>query len=443
MTDEQYMARALTLAAKAIGHTHPNPMVGAVIVKDGRIIGEGYHHKAGQAHAEVNALNAAGEEAKGATLYVTLEPCAHYGKTPPCAKRVVESGIRRVVVSVVDPNPLVAGKGIAMLEAAGIEVTVGVLQAECTKLIEGFLTYIKTKRPFVTLKSAMSLDGKIATKLNESQWITNEFARKDGHVLRATHDAILVGIGTVLADNPSLTARLSYEDVASQVTAPWKQSIEAHHKVEEYDSYQNNVEAQLHNAEVQRHSAEVQRHSAEGEQHNPEAQQHKVESQYSQQLGQNVHQPDVIILDSLGRTPSDGKVFSQSQRQVHIFVSTRCDTAAIQRLTKAGATVHVVAEDSTGLVLDDVLSILGELGYTSLLVEGGSHIVANFMVQKCFDKIITYVGNILIGGEEALSAMAGIGIGHLTEAPKLEFTDVKILHNNLRIEAYHMERSGR
>lgn len=405
MTDEQYMARALTLAAKAIGHTHPNPMVGAVIVKDGRIIGEGYHHKAGQAHAEVNALNAAGEKAKGATLYVTLEPCAHYGKTPPCAKRVVESGIRRVVVSVVDPNPLVAGKGIAMLEAAGIEVTVGVLQAECTKLIEGFLTYIKTKRPFVTLKSAMSLDGKIATKLNESQWITNEFARKDGHVLRATHDAILVGIGTVLADNPSLTARLSYEDVASQVTAPWKQSIEVRHKVEEYESYQNNVEAQ--------------------------------------KLGQNVHQPDVIILDSLGRTPSDGKVFSQSQRQVHIFVSTRCDTAAIQRLTKAGATVHVVAEDSTGLVLDDVLSILGELGYTSLLVEGGSHVVANFMMQKCFDKIITYVGNILIGGEEALSAMAGIGIGHLTEAPKLEFTDVKILHNNLRIEAYHMERSGR
>lgn len=405
MTDEQYMARALTLAAKAIGHTHPNPMVGAVIVKDGRIIGEGYHHKAGQAHAEVNALNAAGEKAKGATLYVTLEPCAHYGKTPPCAKRVVESGIRRVVVSVVDPNPLVAGKGIAMLEAAGIEVTVGVLQAECTKLIEGFLTYIKTKHPFVTLKSAMSLDGKIATKLNESQWITNEFARKDGHVLRATHDAILVGIGTVLADNPSLTARLSYEDVASQVTAPWKQSIEVRHKVEEYESYQNNVEAQ--------------------------------------KLGQNVHQPDVIILDSLGRTPSDGKVFSQSQRQVHIFVSTRCDTAAIQRLTKAGATVHVVAEDSTGLVLDDVLSILGELGYTSLLVEGGSHVVANFMMQKCFDKIITYVGNILIGGEEALSAMAGIGIGHLTEAPKLEFTDVKILHNNLRIEAYHMERSGR
>ena len=390
MTDEQYMARALSLAARAIGHTHPNPMVGAVVVKDGQIVGEGYHHKAGQAHAEVNALNEAGALAEGATLYVTLEPCAHYGKTPPCAKRVIEAGVSRVVISVVDPNPLVGGKGIAMLEAAGIEVTGGILADTCAKLIEGFLTYIKTKKPFITLKSAMSLDGKIATKQGESQWITNECARKDGHVLRASHDAILVGIGTVLADNPTLNTRLTAEELCQAVSSPWIEAADA-----------NIVESMP------------------------------------------VHQPDVIVLDSVGRTPSDGQIFSKINRQVHIFVGPRCEDKDCQRLTDAGGIVHMVPEDAEGLSIEAVLTKLGELGYTSVLVEGGSHIIANFMTHKSFNKLVTYVGNILIGGQEALSAMAGEGISYLKEAPQLQFTDVKVLDNNLRIEAYLKEGSGR
>ena len=162
MNDTKYMARAIQLAKLASGHTAPNPLVGAVVVKDNKIIGEGFHHKAGTAHAEVHALDQAGEAAKGATLYVTLEPCAHYGKTPPCAKRVVESGISRVVIGSMDPNPLVAGKGIAILEDAGIEVTNDVLSEDCIRMNEGFFTYMQTKHPMITLKSAMSLDGKTA-----------------------------------------------------------------------------------------------------------------------------------------------------------------------------------------------------------------------------------------------------------------------------------------
>ncbi|MCF0156146.1 MAG: bifunctional diaminohydroxyphosphoribosylaminopyrimidine deaminase/5-amino-6-(5-phosphoribosylamino)uracil reductase RibD, partial [Veillonella sp.] len=207
MNDAQYMARAIELAKLGAGFAAPNPMVGAVVVKDGHIIGEGYHHQAGQAHAEVNALAMAGDQAQGATLYVTLEPCAHYGKTPPCANLVVEKGISHVVIGSVDPNPLVAGKGIAILEAAGITVETGLLEEECIAMNQDFFTYIQSKRPFVTLKSAMSLDGKIATRTGQSQWITSEGARADGHILRATHQAMLVGIGTILADDPSLNAR--------------------------------------------------------------------------------------------------------------------------------------------------------------------------------------------------------------------------------------------
>ena len=174
MNDELYMKRAISLAKMATGHTSPNPLVGAVVVKNNTIVGEGYHHKAGEAHAEVHALDAAGDNARGATLYVTLEPCAHYGKTPPCAKRVVESGIARVVIGSTDPNPLVAGKGIQILTEAGIEVTTDVCVDECIQLNEHFFTFIQTHKPFVTIKSAMSLDGKIATFTGQSQWITNE-----------------------------------------------------------------------------------------------------------------------------------------------------------------------------------------------------------------------------------------------------------------------------
>jgi diaminohydroxyphosphoribosylaminopyrimidine deaminase/5-amino-6-(5-phosphoribosylamino)uracil reductase len=207
--EEKYMRVALRLAAKAKGRTSPNPMVGAVVVKSGRVIASAYHRKAGEPHAEALALQKAGMRAKGATLYVTLEPCSHVDKrTPPCAPIVIQSGVKRVVVSMIDPNPYVKGSGVRMLRKTGIEVTIGVLEDEAKKLNEVFIKYITTGMPFVTMKIAQTLDGKIATASGESQWITGEEARAEGHRLRDINDAILVGSNTVLKDDPSLTMRI-------------------------------------------------------------------------------------------------------------------------------------------------------------------------------------------------------------------------------------------
>ena len=207
--DKKYMRMALRLAEKARGRTSPNPMVGALVVKGGKVISRGYHRKAGEPHAEAIALKKAGRKAKGATLYVTLEPCSHTDKrTPPCTPLVLQSKVKRVVVSMIDPNPRVSGGGIKTLRKAGIEVVTGVLEAEAKKLNEAYVKYITTGMPFVTLKIAQTLDGKIATASGESKWITGEQAREEGHRLRNSNDAILVGINTVLNDNPSLTTRI-------------------------------------------------------------------------------------------------------------------------------------------------------------------------------------------------------------------------------------------
>jgi diaminohydroxyphosphoribosylaminopyrimidine deaminase/5-amino-6-(5-phosphoribosylamino)uracil reductase len=206
--DERYMWLALDLAAKGLGGTSPNPVVGAVIVKDGEVISTGYHQQAGGPHAEVIALDAAGEAARGATLYVTLEPCSHTGRTPPCVDRIIESGIRKVVAAMGDPNPRVNGRGLEKLRAAGIKVKSDVLKDKAARLNEVFVKYITTNKPFVTMKAAMTLDGKIATRTKASRWISSEKSREFGHRLRHHNDAIIVGVGTVLADDPSLTTRL-------------------------------------------------------------------------------------------------------------------------------------------------------------------------------------------------------------------------------------------
>ena len=210
--DVKYMRRALALAARARGRTSPNPLVGAVVVQGGEVVGEGYHQAAGGAHAEVHAINHAGTAAHGGTLYVTLEPCVHYGRTPPCTEAIIQSGIARVFAAHVDPNPKVSGKGIQELEKAGIRVCVGLCEPEARRLNEIFIKYIRTNRPFVILKSAMSLDGKIATITGESKWISSEASRLRGHEIRDTVDAILVGVNTVINDDPSLTTRLPGRD---------------------------------------------------------------------------------------------------------------------------------------------------------------------------------------------------------------------------------------
>ena len=208
MLNEDYMKLALRLARKGLGKTSPNPMVGAIIVKDNQIIGQGYHHRFGGKHAEINAIENARESIDGATLYVTLEPCSYHGKTPPCVDAIIGNNIGRVVIGTLDPNPLVSGKGAEILRRHGIETEVGVLDEECRSLNEAHFKYMTTGMPLVTVKFAQTLDGRIATATGDSQWISSAESQRLAHKLRATNDAIMVGIGTVLADDPHLTARL-------------------------------------------------------------------------------------------------------------------------------------------------------------------------------------------------------------------------------------------
>lgn len=209
MTDSDFMSAAIALAAKGRGYTSPNPMVGAVVVKDGNVIGSGWHHGPGLPHAEVEAISDAGDAARGSELYVTLEPCNHFGRTPPCTQRIIDAGIRRVVVATEDPNPFVKGGGIDALRARGIQVDTGICRDEAQTLIEDFIWYVEQgKKPFVILKCASTLDGRIATRTGDSRWITSEKSRAFVHQLRHAVDGILIGAGTLRTDNPSLTSRI-------------------------------------------------------------------------------------------------------------------------------------------------------------------------------------------------------------------------------------------
>lgn len=233
-TPEYFMNTALNLALKSKGNTSPNPMVGALVVKNGKIIGRGYHERAGLAHAEVIALNEAGKNAKRATLYVTLEPCAHFGRTPPCVDSIIKSGIKEVIIGMVDPNPLNNGKGILMLKHSGIKVRAGFLENKLKKINEPFIKYITKRMPFVTVKVAESLDGRIATKTGDSKWITSDKSRALSHRMRQNYDAIMVGVNTVLRDNPKLDTWFSKKHpkkiiVDSQLSVPQNANIFSGH----------------------------------------------------------------------------------------------------------------------------------------------------------------------------------------------------------------------
>lgn len=206
--DRKMMRNSLRLAKKGCGSIAPNPLVGATIVKNGKIIGEGWHEKFGEAHAEINAIRNATDSVKGASIYVSLEPCSHQGKTPACSLALIQHGFKRVIIASLDPNPLVSGNGVKMLKQAGIKVEIGILEKEALKLNERFFKFIQTKRPFIAIKMASSLDGKIATSLGDSRWITNEKSRAFAHRLRLQYSSILVGINTVLSDDPNLNVRL-------------------------------------------------------------------------------------------------------------------------------------------------------------------------------------------------------------------------------------------
>lgn len=213
--DHEYMARAIQLAKRGLYTTDPNPRVGCVIVNEGKIVGEGWHEKAGEAHAEINALKAAGDQARGATAYVTLEPCCHHGKTPPCSDALIAAGINRVIAAMQDPHDKVAGKGLQQLKNAGIDTQVGLMQAQAEALNPGFIKRMRTGKPYVRVKLAMSVDGRTAMASGQSKWITSDAARADVQHWRARSSAIMTGVGTVLADDPSMTARVNGEELAT------------------------------------------------------------------------------------------------------------------------------------------------------------------------------------------------------------------------------------
>jgi hypothetical protein len=369
--DVEYMKKALQLAALARGYTTPNPVVGCVIVKDGKIAGTGYHQKAGTPHAEVWALEEAGDAAAGATVYVTLEPCAHYGRTPPCARTLVKHKVSKVVIAMLDPNPLVAGKGAAILRQAGIAVEVGLLSQEAAYLNEVFIKNMLTQMPFIAIKLAQSLDGCIATKTGHSQWITNTWSRQQGHYLRSIYDGIVVGINTVLADNPLLTCRIKREG------------------------------------------------------------------------GKAPHQPVRIILDSQGRTPCTSLVVTDKTVQTIIVTTQRCTQERREALEKAGVRVLVAPmQDGKRVDLAKALTLLYQEGIRSLLVEGGSTIQGSFFDAQLFDKVHVFLGNSVIGGTQALHAVAGEGVMNLSECVPLVYQSVEIHDNNVYIQAYNQRREA-
>lgn len=355
--DEKYMRLAMQLAGNAIGRTSPNPLVGAVIVKDNRVVGCGWHRKAGTPHAEVHALNQAGELAQGADVYVTLEPCAHYGKTPPCAKALVEAKVKNVYGGLLDVNPKVAGKGFKILEDAGIHVEYGFLQDELRKQNEVFFKWIEHKKPFIVLKAAMTLDGKIATATGQSKWITNETSRAYGYKLRDIYDGIMVGINTVIEDNPMLTARVDG--------------------------------------------------------------------------GKN---PIRIVVDSSLKIDINANVVQDKSAKTIIATTDKANKDKILKLQAQDVDVIVVDKDENDKVdIEKLLDILGQQNICSILVEGGATLSGSFVAKKLVDKVYFFIAPKIVGGKEAKTPVAGIGILNLQEALALKDIQIEKLEEDILI----------
>ncbi|MBI5971134.1 MAG: bifunctional diaminohydroxyphosphoribosylaminopyrimidine deaminase/5-amino-6-(5-phosphoribosylamino)uracil reductase RibD [Deltaproteobacteria bacterium] len=363
------MRLAIGLAKKGVGKTSPNPAVGAVIVKDGRVVSKGWHKKAGGAHAEASALskktlNAGGySPLAGAALYVTLEPCRHYGNTPPCTEAIIRAGIKRVFLGTRDPNPLVSGKGIKALKRAGIEVVGGVLERECRGLNPAFNKFIVSKMPHVTLKLAATLDGKIATSKGESRWITGVASRRYVHRLRAITDAVITSGKTVISDDPELTVRHAH--------------------------------------------------------------------------GLN---PMRVVLDSAFKTPLDSKVFrrypgDRDGRLPMVFISASAAKKKIEKAKGLGINVAAAtkAVGGSGVDLKSVLKTLGNMGVTSVMVEGGGVLTASFLKDRLVDRLFWFVSPKILGADAAAS-VGELKIKKLGAAIEIKNIKVKKIGNDVLIE---------
>ncbi len=373
MSDKQYMQLAIDLAKATIGQTSPNPVVGAVIVKNGRILSMAAHLKAGSKHAEVLAIdnivaaltsqNEAASDIAGATLYVTLEPCVHYGKTGPCCQYIIKHKIARVVIASLDPNPLMSGNGVRILKEANIEVTVGILQELALDLNKHFFYYITHKLPYISIKAGISLDGKMATYNNDSKWITNSHSRNDAHAqYRNTHDAILVGINTIIKDDPSLTTRL----------------------------IDTNMNALRH--------------------------------------------PLRIILDNTLKTPTNAKVVTDKQKTL-IVVSNQVDLIANAHKYDSNY-VEIMQMPTNTIRLPELMQQLASRSIVSILVEGGSHIITSFIEQNLFNQLVLYMSPLLLGGSNDTNFFNSKSLNNIDEVSKskqLKLISVEQLLDNIKL----------
>ncbi len=390
------MARALALAAQGRATTHPNPRVGCVIVRDEpngpRIVGEGWHQRTGEPHAEVFALRAAGELARGADVYVSLEPCAHHGRTPPCADALIAAGVARVFAAVGDPNPQVAGQGFAKLRAAGIACESGLMEAEGRVLCRGFLSRIERQRPFVTLKLAMSLDGRTAMASGESRWITGPQARDDVHRLRAEAGAVLSSSETVLADDPELNVRLPADYFRPRHAVPG----EVEH--------------------AGRPPATPSLASPAGG------------SSAIQGTLPFLRQPDRVVLDSRARVPTTAKVWRDGARRFWLTAGTAAP--AID-----GVEAAVLAADANGQVsLPAALAFLASRDVNEVLVECGPQLAGSLLRERLVDELIVYAAPKLLG-DAARGLVRLPGLERLADHVALEFTSAELLGPDLKITA--------
>lgn len=377
MHGEEYMRRAIELAGRAVGHTNPNPLVGAVIVKDGHIIGEGYHRQIGSLHAERNALANCTQSPEGATIYVTLEPCCHYGKTPPCTEAIIENKLAKVVIGSRDPNPKVAGKGVIALREAGIEVIENYLREECDAVNPVFFQYIREKQPYVALKYAMTADGKIATKTGDSMWITGEESRKSVQVLRNYYKGIMVGIGTVLADDPMLTCRMETP------------------VCEDYDE----------------------------------------EKDSAGYYGRN---PIRIVCDSHLQIPPDSRLCNSTELAPVIVACLEPENEQAEEkmktLQEKGVQVMVVHSQDGHIDVRELMTRLGEQGIDGILVEGGGTLNEALIKAGLVHHIYAYVGAQIFGGVSSYTPVSGVGVEKVADSLKLTNPKVRVIEQDVLIE---------
>ena len=367
--DRTYMLRAIELAKAGQGWCHPNPMVGAVIVKDGKIIGEGYHQKCGQLHAERNAIASLREPADGATIYVTLEPCCHYGKTPPCTEAIMENRISRVVIGSRDPNPLVAGKGAKILREAGIEVIEDFMREECDAINPVFFHYITSRTPYVIMKYAMTADGKIATRTGESKWITGEESRREVHRIRHACMGIMAGIGTVLADDPLLNCRLDEEDLPLGACQPIRIICDSHLRIP-LDS----------------------------------------------QICRTADRYETILVCADPSMPAG---------EISKAVPDPQMADRVRALQDLGITVLNLPEQGTGRVdLQQLMTELGARGIDSILLEGGGDLNDSALRAGIVSEIRAFIAPKIFGGA-ARSPVQGMGVEHPSEAIPMELMEME------------------